>query len=80
MSAALRMVMAKHKITSKALRIETKMTAQSISAILNEHKKPRINSCHKIVDAIESLCGRSYHVDTLFPHLKEHKYVKQLKR
>jgi transcriptional regulator with XRE-family HTH domain len=77
MSAALRMVMAKHQITRKALSIESGLSLGYLSSILNEHQKPSIDKCYLITESLNDLVGRNYHVDKLFPHLiQSKKYAK----
>lgn len=76
MSAALRMAMAKHQITSKALTLETGLSSSSISKIINGRQKPSADNCYLITDAICDLSGKRYHVDTIFPHLsKKNRYA-----
>lgn len=67
----LRMLMAKHQITVKALSIESDISRTSISAILNERTLPWHDTCYIITDAFNELCGKEYKADKLFPHMNQ---------
>jgi transcriptional regulator with XRE-family HTH domain len=73
MSAVLRMIMAKHQITTKAIHFETGISRGNLSRIINGHQNPTLDNCYLITEAICELSGKNYKIDTLFPHVSKPK-------